>query len=124
MCVRVCVCVHVFVRVCVCVCVYMPGAGHEWGGLEVQLHNCEGKPLRVLYLDMVPWFVRIYLHTLRIEAVGEEGNPLASSDNSKTPISGYGAFTSNMCEGVLWLSDTPAATYNTRCTCVVHIPPV
>ena len=54
-------------------------------GLEVQLHNRGGKPLLVLYLDMVPWFVRIYLHTLRIEAVGEEGNPLASSDNSKTP---------------------------------------
>ena len=74
----------------------MPGAGHEWGGLEVQLHNREGKPLRVLYLDMVPWFVRIYLHTLRIEEVGEEGNPLASSDNSKTPICAYCAFTSNI----------------------------
>ena len=83
--------------VCVrdCVCVLMPGAGHEWGGLEVQLHNRGGKPLRVLYLDMVPWFVRIYLHTLRIEAVGEEGILLASSDNSKTPICAYCAFTSD-----------------------------
>ena len=49
----------------------------------MQLHNRWGKPLRVLYLDMVPWFVRIYLHTLRIEAVREEGNPLASSNDSK-----------------------------------------
>ena len=73
----------------------MPGAEHEWDELEVQLHNHGGKPLRVLYLDMVPWFVRIYLHTLRIEAVGEEGNPLASSDNSKTPFCAYCAFTSN-----------------------------
>ena len=73
----------------------MPGAGHEWDGLEVQLHNHGGKPLRVLYLDMVPWFVRIYLHTLRIEAVGEEGNSLASSENSKTPICAYCAITSD-----------------------------
>ena len=52
----------------------------------MQLHNRWGQPLRVLYLDMVPWFVRIYLHTLRIEAVGEEGNPLASPDNSESTI--------------------------------------
>ena len=95
-CVCVCVCVCVYVRACV----VMPGAGHEWGGLEVQLHNRGGKPLRVLYLDMVPWFVRIYLHTLRIEAVGEERNPLASSEDlpahySKPRVSAYYAFTSN-----------------------------
>ena len=98
----------------------MPGAGHEWGGLEVQLHNRGGKPLRVLYLDMVPWFVRIYLHTLRIEAVGEEGILLASSDNSKTPICAYCAslliLLEYTCEGMLWLNDT----CDTRCTCVVH----
>lgn len=50
--------------VCLSVCT---GSGHEWGGLHTEITNHHPSlEMRVLYLDMVPWFCRVYLHTLQI----------------------------------------------------------
>ena len=39
-----CVCVCVCVYLCTCVCLHMPGAGHEWGGLEVRCTTAGESP--------------------------------------------------------------------------------
>jgi phosphatidylinositol glycan class T len=50
---------------------YITGSGQEWGGLEVQLHSRYHQPLQVVYMDMIPWFLRLYTHTMKIVVTGE-----------------------------------------------------
>ena len=45
---------------------HVVGSGHEWGGLMVEITNHATHPVEVLYLEMVPWFFRLYLHTLSV----------------------------------------------------------
>lgn len=48
---------------------YLSGSGHEWGGLHTEItNNHASNSLKVLYLDMIPWFCRIYIHTLQVES--------------------------------------------------------
>ena len=47
---------------------YLSGSGHEWGGLHTEITNSHAsESLRLLYLDMIPWFFRVFVHTLRVE---------------------------------------------------------
>lgn len=46
---------------------YLRGSGHEWGGLYTEItnhHPTDG--IKLLYLDMIPWFCRVYMHTLAV----------------------------------------------------------
>lgn len=43
------------------------GSGHEWGGLHTEITNHHPSlEAKLLYLDMIPWFCRVYIHTLQI----------------------------------------------------------
>jgi phosphatidylinositol glycan class T len=45
---------------------HLVGSGHDWGGLATEITNSAPHPVEVLYLEMVPWFFRLYLHTLSV----------------------------------------------------------
>ncbi|XP_022082353.1 GPI transamidase component PIG-T-like [Acanthaster planci] len=47
---------------------FLSGFGQEQGGITCQLFNSHAtEALRVIYMETVPWFIRLYLHTLKIE---------------------------------------------------------
>ncbi|KAJ3152454.1 hypothetical protein HDU86_005635 [Geranomyces michiganensis] len=47
---------------------YQTGYGGERGGLAVDLHNYHPTAdLRVTYFETVPWYLKLYLHTLKAE---------------------------------------------------------
>ena len=44
------------------------GSGHEWGGLVTEVYNNHAHTrVSVLYLDTIPWYFRVFIHTLRVE---------------------------------------------------------
>ena len=45
---------------------HLVGSGHDWGGLVTEITNSAPRSVEVLYLEMVPWFFRLYLHTLSV----------------------------------------------------------
>jgi len=45
---------------------HLTGAGQERGGLAATLRNTGREPLTVVYLDTLPWYLRLYLHTLLV----------------------------------------------------------
>ncbi|XP_033101551.1 GPI transamidase component PIG-T-like [Anneissia japonica] len=46
---------------------YLTGYGQEKGGISCILHNNDpSKSLRTIYLDIIPWYMRLYLHTIKI----------------------------------------------------------
>jgi phosphatidylinositol glycan class T len=45
---------------------HLVGSGHDWGGLATEITNSAPHTVEVLYLEMVPWFFRLYLHTLSV----------------------------------------------------------
>ena len=51
---------------------HLVGSGHDWGGLATHITNSAPHTIEVLYLEMVPWFFRVYLHTLAVSQ-GESG---------------------------------------------------
>jgi len=53
----------------------LPGYGQEHGGIVTKLHNGHWKALDVVYLENIPWFIPLYLHTLKIVANGQEIKP-------------------------------------------------
>jgi phosphatidylinositol glycan class T len=43
------------------------GYGHQKGGIVTKIYNSDPKtPLNIVYLDVIPWFLRVFLHTLKI----------------------------------------------------------
>lgn len=55
---------------------YIIGYGQERGGIVTKLHNGHWKALDIVYLENIPWFMPLYLHTLKIVANGQEIKPL------------------------------------------------
>lgn len=41
------------------------GYGQERGGIQTTLSNPNDSPLEVVYLESLPWFMKVYLHTLK-----------------------------------------------------------
>ena len=53
------------------------GYGQEFGGIAVHLTNRHRTlPLRIHYFELVPWYLRIYLHTLTLSVNQQEQDPL------------------------------------------------
>lgn len=49
------------------------GHGQERGKIQVTLHNSDtSRQHNVTYTDILPWYIRAYLHTLHVEAVEDE----------------------------------------------------
>ncbi|KAI8994674.1 GPI transamidase component PIG-T [Pilobolus umbonatus] len=47
---------------------YFTGYGQERGGLTITIHNRNKlSPMPVIYYDSIPWYLKLYLHTLKIE---------------------------------------------------------
>ncbi|CZT24511.1 related to GPI transamidase component Gpi16 [Ramularia collo-cygni] len=42
------------------------GYGQERGGMHTLITNPHPHPLRIIYLESLPWFLRPYMHTLRV----------------------------------------------------------
>lgn len=47
----------------------LTGHGEQHGGLAVTLTNHGAKPVRCIYLDILPWFMRVYMHTLSVDVI-------------------------------------------------------
>lgn len=48
----------------------LTGYSQDKGGLRVRIANKSPEPLRVTYFDTLPWFMRVYLHTLEFSGAG------------------------------------------------------
>jgi len=51
---------------------YFTGHGHEFGGIAVHLRNNGNRSLDITYFEMIPWYLRLYFHTLHLEVNGTE----------------------------------------------------
>ncbi|KAH8552155.1 GPI transamidase component PIG-T [Umbelopsis sp. PMI_123] len=49
---------------------YMTGYGHERGGVTVNIFNNMNESQEISYFDSVPWFLKLYLHTLEVSVLG------------------------------------------------------
>lgn len=45
---------------------YQSGTGQERGGITTELRNSGTSPLTVVHLEVVPWYLRLFLHTLQV----------------------------------------------------------
>ena len=47
---------------------FIKGYGLSEGGITCHIYNNLDKPVQIVYLDIIPWYLRMYLHTLEITA--------------------------------------------------------
>ncbi|KAI5704721.1 hypothetical protein M8J76_010520 [Diaphorina citri] len=55
---------------------YITGYGQERGGIVTKIHNKHRTPLKIIYLENIPWFTPLYYHTLKITSGNKEIIPL------------------------------------------------
>jgi hypothetical protein len=51
---------------------YLTGYGHERGGVTVNIFNQLNGSQEVDYFDSVPWYLKLYLHTLKVTVLGND----------------------------------------------------
>lgn len=56
---------------------YIIGFGQERGGVVTEIYNNYFTDLNVIFLENIPWFLPIYLHTLKIKCNGFDLKPKA-----------------------------------------------
>ena len=49
---------------------YLTGYGEQRGGVAVRFVNTGMKSASILYLDVLPWYMKLYMHTLRFSVNG------------------------------------------------------
>lgn len=54
---------------------YLSGFGKEYGGFITKICNNHWANLDVVLLQNIPWFVQLYLHTMKIEINGKPSKP-------------------------------------------------
>ena len=55
---------------------FLQGYGEEFGGITCLLTNeHESKTVKIIYFETIPWYVRVYLHTLKVEIEGKVMKP-------------------------------------------------
>jgi len=54
---------------------HLTGLGQERGGIRATLRNTLKEEVTVVYLDIIPWYLRIYMHTLTITSNGRALEP-------------------------------------------------
>ena len=47
---------------------YQTGHGQEKGGIVTQIQNSGAEAVTVVLYDVLPWYLRVYFHTLKLEA--------------------------------------------------------
>lgn len=56
---------------------YFTGYGQERGGLRITIRNRnKSSAMPVIYYDSIPWYLKLYLHTLKVNVIGNN-----SADN-------------------------------------------
>ena len=55
---------------------YITGYGFYQGGITCRISNTLAQAQNVTYLDVIPWYLRIYLHTLTITSNDESIEPI------------------------------------------------
>ncbi|KAG0278494.1 hypothetical protein BGZ95_003862 [Linnemannia exigua] len=50
---------------------YFTGFGQERGGLAIEIRNNNSQDIEAIYLDTVPWYLKLYLHTFSIQLDGK-----------------------------------------------------
>ncbi|KAL0075685.1 GPI transamidase GPI16 [Phycomyces blakesleeanus] len=54
---------------------YFTGYGQERGGLRITIHNrSPDKSIPVVYYESAPWFLKFFLHTLKVDVLGSTEN--------------------------------------------------
>ncbi|KAJ1735904.1 Subunit of the glycosylphosphatidylinositol transamidase complex-like protein [Coemansia biformis] len=56
---------------------YVTGHGGISGGIEAIIVNRRAEPVRIVYLDVLPWYLRVYSHTLKVESTAAGGRTAA-----------------------------------------------
>jgi hypothetical protein len=56
--------------------IYFTGYGQEFGGIAVHLLNKESHAVNVTFFQLLPWYLRLYLHTLKVYIDDIEYEPL------------------------------------------------
>lgn len=52
---------------------YVSGVGQQNGGIRCSIeNNSPDTPVTVSYLEMIPWFLRLYFHTIRLTSNGKD----------------------------------------------------
>lgn len=51
---------------------YITGYGQERGGVTANIFNNMNNSQEINYFDSVPWFLKLYLHTLKVSVLGNE----------------------------------------------------
>ncbi|XP_055333755.1 GPI transamidase component PIG-T-like [Paramacrobiotus metropolitanus] len=55
---------------------YVSGVGQQYGGIKCLMkNNNPDVPVTVSYMEIVPWFLRLYFHTIRLQDL-EKGTPV------------------------------------------------
>ncbi|CAG2163757.1 unnamed protein product, partial [Oppiella nova] len=54
---------------------FIKGYGLADGGITCHIFNNLDKPIEIVYLDVIPWYLRMYLHTLKITANSKSIKP-------------------------------------------------
>lgn len=57
------------------------GNGNEFGGFAVYLTNNQENPLRISYFEAVPWYLRMFYHTLAMSINGVEVDPFKEMES-------------------------------------------
>lgn len=67
---------------------YVSGYGLQKGELSTRLYNSHPyRAFPVLLLDAVPWYLRLYVHTLTITSKGKENKPSKELSPAQIPNS-------------------------------------
>jgi phosphatidylinositol glycan class T len=55
--------------------IFIAGFGQEQGGIVTQLHNTHWQSLDVVYMENIPWFLPVYLHTFTARVGNQQLSP-------------------------------------------------
>ncbi|KAI9469334.1 GPI transamidase component PIG-T [Zychaea mexicana] len=59
---------------------HFTGHGQERGGLQITIHNRDSRELPVTYYDSIPWFLKLYLHTLQVVVMDSRDGTIREQD--------------------------------------------
>jgi len=86
---------------------YITGHGQQEGGISIELYNSNDKQLKAMVLQMIPYYVRVYFHTLII----------LHNDTRLSPIEYTKVFTSQ------WIRPAEDRTAPTHMELALVLPP-
>ncbi|KAI8984284.1 GPI transamidase component PIG-T [Mycotypha africana] len=61
---------------------YFTGYGQERGGLKITIYNRNGETsMPVIYYDSIPWYLKLYLHTLKVDVFSLQNGSLLNEED-------------------------------------------